>query len=418
MKDLARQVWTATAGAILIFALFEIAKAILFPNIGREASHVMTAATVGVLTFFVSRYALSRYHAALGEAERQARITQETNRLLSAAVANLREGVLIVNSQLETVLHNEAAARIFRFPSGEGDSSATAWRLAQVVRDPVVNTAFRRALEEKVTLQDRVDLAGRENRIFQLFVSPLGSDLALGVLFDITDLERLESVRREFFANLSHELRTPLTSIIASAESLMAGAADEPENRLRFINRLYKHAMRMSDLITDILDLSAIESGGVQLELGPVDLRDAVDEVIALNESRAAARSVSFNVSVPEDIFVRADKKRLEQILHNLIDNAVKFNREGGSVTVEASMQNGRVVTHITDSGAGIPPEDVPRVFERLYRTDKSRSRKIEGSGLGLAIVKHLVQAHGGQVTLTSNLGRGSCFSFTLPTYR
>jgi two-component system phosphate regulon sensor histidine kinase PhoR len=273
-------------------------------------------------------------------------------------------------------------------------------------------------LEEKVTLQDRVDLAGRENRIFQLFVSPLGSDLALGVLFDIADLERLESVRREFFANLSHELRTPLTSIIASAESLMAGAADEPENRLRFINRLYKHAMRMSDLITDILDLSAIESGGVQLELGPVDLRDAVDEVVALNESRAAARSVSFNVSVPEDIFVRADKKRLEQILHNLIDNAVKFNREGGSVTVEASMQNGRVVTHITDSGAGIPPEDVPRVFERLYRTDKSRSRKIEGSGLGLAIVKHLVQAHGGQVTLTSNLGRGSCFSFTLPTYR
>jgi two-component system phosphate regulon sensor histidine kinase PhoR len=239
--------------------------------------------------------------------------------------------------------------------------------------------------------------------------------MAVGVFFDISQLERLERVRREFFANLSHELRTPLTAILAYADTLEAGGFDDPQNSKRFIEKLQKHATRMSKLISDISDLSAIESGEIHLALEPIRLRGAVADIIALAEARRRDCAVSFCLSVPENLFVQADRSRLEQILSNLIDNAVKFNRPGGLVTVKAENMGEKAVVVIEDTGVGIPTSDLPRIFERLYRADKSRSSRIEGTGLGLAIVKHLVQAHCGEITATSELGRGSHFTFTLP---
>jgi two-component system phosphate regulon sensor histidine kinase PhoR len=258
-------------------------------------------------------------------------------------------------------------------------------------------------------------MTDREQRSFHLDVAPLGDDLAVGVFFDITQLEALERVRREFFANLSHELRTPLTAILAYAETLLDGAMDDPENRAKFLEKIYKHAARMNELISDISDLSAIESGQIRLALGPVPLRGVVADTFALAEARHKELDVSFVVSLPDGVAVQADRARLEQILYNLIDNAVKFNRPGGSVTVTAEQTDGQVAIHVEDTGQGIADADLPRVFERLYRADKSRSRRVEGTGLGLAIVKHLVQAHGGEVQATSELGRGSRFTFTLP---
>jgi len=171
----------------------------------------------------------------------------------------------------------------------------------------------------------------------------------------------------------------------------------------------------MSKLITDISDLSAIESGKIHLAREPVRLRSIICDMIALTEARRRDSLVSFCVSVPDDLFVHADRTRLEQIISNLIDNAVKFNRPGGLVTVTAEQTGDRAVVVIEDNGIGIPASDLPRVFERLYRADKSRSNRIEGTGLGLAIVKHLVQAHRGEITATSELGRGSRFRFSLP---
>jgi two-component system, OmpR family, phosphate regulon sensor histidine kinase PhoR len=442
MKDIARRVWFVTIAALLIFVIYETIKTLLFPNLSVIASHVITIIVVAIMTFYVSRYAFRRYSAALNELNRQTEMTEETNHLLSAVLATMREGVLIVNSDMTIVLFNDAARRVLKLPSprkeGEGENgrdatpnnvssafplsdsallppSPSPHRLVDATRDPVINSAFRRALTERATVEARVDTADYGGRSFQLNVAPLARNLAVGVFFDITQLERLERVRREFFANLSHELRTPLTAILAYAETLLDGAIDDRENNMRFIEKLHKHASRMSEMISDISDLSAIESGKVRLALAPVRLRTVVAEVFNLTEARQGKTQVTFSCSIPEDLFALADRARLEQILYNLIDNALKFNRSNGSVAVRAERQQNCVVVHVEDTGIGIAAADLPRVFERLYRADKSRSRKTEGAGLGLAIVKHLAQAHGGEVSASSEIGRGSRFSFTLP---
>lgn len=438
-----------TLAALLIFVIYEFIKTVLFPDISVVSSHAITVIVVAVMTFFVSRYALSRYGQALVETQRQTAITEDTNRLLAGVLATMREAVVIVDSQMRVALYNDAAAPMFKLPateagrprartrttideevgeeaaglarrplvdaaSGAGDATR-AYRLTDVTRDPAINTAFRNVLEERTPVELRVEMAVREHRSFQLNVAPLGGDLAVGVFFDITQLERLERVRREFFANLSHELRTPLTAMLACSETLKAGAIDDPSNRTRFVETLHKHATRMSELISDISDLSAIESGQVELTLKPLRLRRVVADVVALIESRQAETDVSFSTSIPDGFLVNADRTRLEQILYNLIDNAVKFNRPGGSVSVSADETDGGAAISIEDTGAGIAALDLPRVFERLYRGDKSRSRKTEGAGLGLAIVKHLVHAHGGELSVVSELGQGSRFTFTLP---
>ena len=449
MKNLARRVWVVTFAALLIFVIYETVKTALFPGISVITSHVITVIVVAVITFFVSRYAFNRYSKALAETQRQTAITEETNSLLAGVLATMREAVLIVDSQKRVALYNDAAAAVFKLPAkdadrplalanatiddtqGEGNpasrpqlpavhgstglaTSARTWRLTDVTRDPAINSAFSGVLDKRTPIELRVEMAARDNRSFQLNVAPLGN-LAVGVFFDITQLDRLERVRREFFANLSHEVRTPLTAILACSETLMAGAIEDPVNRSRFVETLHRHATRMSALISGISDLSAIESGQVQLTIERLWLGRAVEDIVALAKSQPRAFDITFSVSIPDGIIVEADRTRLEQILYNLIDNAVKFNRPSGSVSVSAEEREGYIAISIEDTGVGIAALDLPRVFERLYRGDKSRSRKTEGAGLGLAIVKHLVHAHGGELSVASELGQGSRFTFTLP---
>ena len=430
--------------AVALFAVYETAKTLLFPRMTVVVSHVITTIVVGILSFFVSRYALHRYGMALSQIQQQTDLTEETNRLLSGVLATMREGVVIVNSQMEVVHYNDAATKIIKLPAlhqpaakpatlnnnenamGSANASLPAahgllptatpsCRLIEVTRDPMINMAFRQAVDEKHQVEMRVEMVDLELRSFQLNVAPLGRDLAVGVFFDITELEKLERVRREFFANLSHELRTPLTAILAYSETLLNGGINDQENNLRFVEKLYKHSTRMRDLISDIADLSAIESGKVKLTLSAVRLKHIIFDVIALTESRRKEAGVSFDVQVPDHLCVRADRTRLEQILYNLIDNAVKFNLPNGTVWVSAQENESVIAITVEDTGIGITEADLARIFERLYRADKSRSRKIDGTGLGLAIVKHLVQAHGGEIDAASELGRGSRFIFTLP---
>jgi two-component system phosphate regulon sensor histidine kinase PhoR len=237
---------------------------------------------------------------------------------------------------------------------------------------------------------------------------------AVGVLFDITRLERLEVVRQEFLSNVSHELRTPLTSIMALAETLEAGAISDANNNRRFLSIIQKNATRMQRLIEDILELSAIEAGNVSVVPETIQLRSLVDDVVASMSASATDRNISVENLVADRARVVADPHRLMQMLTNLIDNAIKFNREAGTITIQFEHGDRDRIT-VADTGEGIPGQHLDRLFERFYRVDRARSRELGGTGLGLAIVKHLAKAHGGEVMVSSRVGEGTQFTIELP---
>lgn len=240
--------------------------------------------------------------------------------------------------------------------------------------------------------------------------------LADKVQEDIARMRRLEELRREFVANVSHELKTPLTSIRGFAETLRAGAVDDPAHRLEFLEAIESDAQRLTALVDDLLDLSAIESGRRKAVLEPVSILDIAREAAARLKPLAERRGVTLRVyDNPELPLVKADRGQIGRVLRNLLENAVKFNREGGSAVVRAEADAEEAVILVTDTGSGIPKEDIPRIFERFYRVDKARSSDAGGTGLGLSIVKHIVEGHGGCVDVQSRLGEGSIFRVRLP---
>jgi two-component system phosphate regulon sensor histidine kinase PhoR len=235
------------------------------------------------------------------------------------------------------------------------------------------------------------------------------------VFHDLTRLKQLERTRQEFVANVSHELRTPLSLIKGYVETLLDGAKDNPEVAAKFLQTIDRNAERLKLLIEDLLTISELESGRLRLDLQPVALRPLIEKVIADFKSRAEAKQVRL-VDESTDLHVRADAGRLEQVLCNLIDNAIKYGRNQGTVSVRTRPVNGRQVeVAVADDGPGIPPESLERIFERFYRVDKARSREQGGTGLGLSIVKHIVANHGGKAWAKSEFGRGSVFYFTVP---
>ena len=239
---------------------------------------------------------------------------------------------------------------------------------------------------------------------------------AILVFHDLTRIKQLERTRQEFVANVSHELRTPLSLIKGFVETLLEGAKNDPEKATRFLQTIEKHTDRLTFLIEDLLTVSRLESGQTVMNLHPVDLREETQRVLDDLRSRADEKAIRFDNSVPAGLTAQADADRLQQVLFNLVENAIKYGRNEGCVTVggkEAS--EGRVELWVRDDGPGIPVESRERIFERFYRVDRARSRETGGTGLGLSIVKHIVQAHGGEVWVNSDLGAGTTFHFTLP---
>jgi two-component system phosphate regulon sensor histidine kinase PhoR len=235
------------------------------------------------------------------------------------------------------------------------------------------------------------------------------------VFHELTRLKQLERTRKEFVANVSHELRTPLSLIKGYVETLLDGARDDPEISAKFLQTIDRNAERLKLLIEDLLTISELESGRVKLNLQGIPLRGVSEKVLADYKDRAEAKKVKLFDEVP-DLRIRGDADRLEQVLGNLVDNAIKYGRPEGTVKISARSLNGKEVeVAVQDDGPGIPPEALERVFERFYRVDKARSREQGGTGLGLSIVKHIVQSHGGRVWATSEVGEGASFYFTLP---
>jgi two-component system phosphate regulon sensor histidine kinase PhoR len=235
------------------------------------------------------------------------------------------------------------------------------------------------------------------------------------VFHDLTRLKQLERTREEFVANVSHELRTPLSLIKGYVETLLDGARSHPEVAERFLKIIERNAQRLDLLIQDLLTISALESERIKLNLQPVELRPLVEKIFSDLKPPAENKNVELVSRLPE-LTATADAGRLEQVLANLMDNAIKYGHAQGHVIVGGKkLDDGRLEIFVQDDGPGIPPESLDRVFERFYRVDKARSRDQGGTGLGLSIVKHIVQAHGGEVWVKSELGKGSTFFFTLP---
>ena len=336
--------------------------------------------------------------------------------LFEATLAGMREGLLVVDKDMRVVASNPAAHKLFSSSLAKLNSQ----RLTELTRNPAIYSAFLDALKGNEVSGVKVEMHGPERQVFDLRVVPIGNvnghdaEGALGVFFDITRTERLELVRQEFLSNVSHELRTPLTAIMAFVETLESGANEDPESCQRFLSIIRKNASRMHSLIDDILELTAIEGGNIQLRAERVDLHELVNDVCASLTTQAQARNITLKNNVAEGISVYADSRRLEQMLTNLVDNGVKFSHQNGVVSI--SYENGeRDRILVTDDGDGIPAQHLERLFERFYRVDRARSRELGGTGLGLAIVKHLALLHGGEVTVESELGKGSTFTLHLP---
>src|SRR5215213_7083289 len=336
--------------------------------------------------------------------------------LLAATMTGMREGLLVVDKDMRVVASNVAARKLFN----HSVPALKSQRLTELTRNPAIYSAFLDGLKGIERSGVKVETHGPERQVFDLRVVPIGSvngdgaEGALGMFFDITRTERLELVRQEFLSNVSHELRTPLTSIIAFVETLETGAMEDTESCQRFLSIIRKNASRMQGLIDDILELTAIEGGNVQVRVAPVELYGLVQEVCASLGAQASTESVKLENRVDPGVIVHADARRLEQMLTNLIENAVKFSREHGTVTISHEPgTRDRIL--VQDNGDGIPAQHLERLFERFYRVDRARSRDMGGTGLGLAIVKHLALLHGGEVTVTSELGKGSTFTIHLP---
>jgi two-component system, OmpR family, phosphate regulon sensor histidine kinase PhoR len=337
----------------------------------------------------------------------------------TAILDGMIEGVIAVDGRDIILLMNERARSMFGLDATRGERKP----FLEVIRNTDLHEVFResRAAGEGSVSHRELRLASPVERRVQVNAVPLrlGPDEVgvVMVLHDVTELRRLEQVRTEFVANVSHELRTPLTAIQGYLETLLSGALEERQNARRFLEIVFRHTERLGRLLNDLTDLSNIELGRVALKLALTRLDEVVDTVLAIMGPKAAGGRVSLSSRLPADLpSVLADRDRLVQVVLNLVDNAVKYTPEGGRVTVQArTVVEKQVEIDVMDTGIGIPPVDLPRITERFYRVDKARSRELGGTGLGLAIVKHLVFAHGGQLRIESEPGRGTTVHVTLP---
>ncbi len=417
-----RQIIVATLAMLALFTGYEWTKTALFPAMSVTTSHLITVCVAGIITAIIARQVIQRQSRLVTEQKnsnerlREALATAErSTNLLQSILASVDEGLVIIDRNQRLLLINDAAQSLL------GLRNKDFARLPDITRDPPVIEAFLSVLTKGERASARIEVnSGINKRILQLQTTPLrfrdeNVDGVVGAFIDITQLERLEGIRQAFLANVSHELRTPLTSITAYTETLLDGGIDDQPNSLKFLKTIQRNAERMRNLVNDISELSLIESGAVRLTFAPVRLAAIVNEVFTGLAPRSKKYQVQLRNEIPPDCVVTADQRRLEQILINLIDNAIKFNKPHGEVVVSAESQAEQTILRIRDTGAGIPPEHLPRVFERFYRVDKARSRDLGGTGLGLAIVKHLTRAHGGEAEVKSEVGNGCEFIIKLP---
>jgi two-component system, OmpR family, phosphate regulon sensor histidine kinase PhoR len=343
-------------------------------------------------------------------------LTDERN-LSSAILGSMVEGVAVVNASERVLFANQGFAEILDLDMPPKPGSA----LVEIVRQTELLEAVRKVLAGEPRLETEIITGTLRQRFFAATVAAVRAAETSGaviVLHDITDLRKLERVRRDFVANVSHEFKTPLTAIQGFAETLLAGAVDDPENRGRFLGIILEHSRRLARLTDDLLKLSKMDADRLEIEIRRLGVAQLMESCLETAQRRAGEKDIRISVNFPKNMpDIAGDRRLLTEVLQNLLDNATQYTPPGGQIMVTVEPNAQEVVISVADTGIGIPRADQPRIFERFYRVDVARSREVGGTGLGLAIAKHLVEIHGGRIWVESEVGQGSQFHFTVPLF-
>jgi len=343
-------------------------------------------------------------------------LTEERN-LSSAILGSMVEGVAVVNGAERLVFANPGFTSILGLDVPPVSGSA----LLEVVRQTELIEAVRRVLAGEPRVEAEIATGTLRQHYFAATVASVRAGETSGaviVLHDITELRKLERIRRDFVANVSHEFRTPLTAIQGFSETLLGGAMNDPQNRERFLGIILEHARRLARLTEDLLRLSQMDADRLELELRSVNVKQLIESCYETASHRAAEKELEVSLDLPTHLpDVSGDARRLQEVLQNLLDNAIQYTLPGGKIVLSADTKNEEVILTVSDTGIGIPQADQPRIFERFYRVDVARSREAGGTGLGLAIAKHLIEGHGGRIWVESEVGIGSKFHVSVPLF-
>ncbi|MCK4384779.1 MAG: HAMP domain-containing protein [candidate division Zixibacteria bacterium] len=434
LKKIKENVWAInqkiiySAIALMVFALlFSFLSSRAFTKPIKEIA--LTAGKIrdgdfGARIFIKSKDELGELSDTLNEMARELQklflnLNSEREEL-QGIISAMVEGLVVLDGNGKVVLSNKSFIDILGISP---DTSIIGKRYWEILQSSDFNELVKSASETDAPQSGEIRIGEKIYWGNGILVSKEQDKKIIVVLHDITKIKRLERVKADFVANVSHELRTPLTSIKGFVETLQDGAISDPEQSARFLSIISGHTDRMNKIISDLLQLSQIESKEFELKIEPFSLKELIEEVVYTLKRSADEKSQSLEVnfysaegsaSGGKEQKVLGDKYRINQALTNLLDNAIKYTPEKGTIKIQTQDKDELVEIAVIDNGIGIPQNDLPRIFERFYTVDKGRSRELGGTGLGLSIVKHIIEAHGGKVYVESELGKGSSFSFTL----
>jgi len=427
VHDTIKSIYNSFLLTMLIVAVLSIIIALLFAHRLAAPIEAMerfterlrrgdTSGTIFINTSDETKTLADNINYLVEELNSKIHIANEESSKLVTAFASMTEGVMILDAADRIEVVNRAMNNILALRFGD----VTGKTLIEVSRSVDLQRAFLTYKQTREPVSREITLGSRQPVVLTVSISGIqgdkGSEKTMIVFHDITRLKKLEQVRVDFVANVTHEIRTPLTAILGYLETLREGAIEKPDEARKFIDIILKHAGRLNRLVEDLLTISKIELGEVKINFENTSLADALNNVLPLIEPKAKLKNIAITNLVGEKApQIKADRDRLAQIFVNVLDNAVKFTPENGKVSVDAKEANGYIVTTISDTGIGIPKEEIERLGERFYRVDKNRSRELGGTGLGLSIVKHLMIAHGGKMEITSQLGQGTKVALYFP---
>ena len=343
---------------------------------------------------------------------------RESEQSVQAVFSAMLDGLVVVDDLRRVRLMNRAFRGIFGL-----NENASGETLLELIRNASIDRLVMEAIRSRQPQREAMQMSrgGGDAREMEVSAVPLGENSArmegAVVLFrDVTHVRQVEEMRRDFVANVSHELRTPLSIFRGYLETLLDDPHQPPGELLRILEIMERHSDRLNALVEDVLSLARLESPGAELDLGEVDLAELLHSIMRDWEKRFAGKQLKSHLNFPGDLpLLQADENRLQEVIYNLLDNAVKYSQPGGIVFLRAELEGEGVRISVADQGRGIPQADLPRIFERFYRADKARSRELGGTGLGLSIVKHIIQLHGGKVEAQSEPGKGTTISVLLP---